>query len=227
MPLLLFFGLFLALFGWPLLLVAFRQLSVDLLSPAIRLCHWLLCLVVVVIAARGSELWVRQLCFHIPTAKTILGAASAVVATLAAWPVIKFIQMRLGDVPVEQSALFFKVINLTVPNRLFIAVTAGVVEEVIYRGYAIGLGRQILGSLWLAALVSLVVFTGAHFRWGVSHLLSAFWAGLVLSVLFVFSQDLIACILAHIAIDVLGIIIAPAILAKRHARIVASSIGGS
>ena len=218
MPLSLLYGLLLALFGLPLLQLAFNKLGVDALSPAIRICLWLLCLGVLVIAAHGSASWIAQLNLHQPSAKAFVGAGIATVIVLAAWPIIQRAQLSLASTPIAHTAQFRKILGLSVSHRLFIAITAGVVEEVLYRGYAIGIGGVILGSQWLAASLSLAVFVGAHFRWGLSHLLSVFWAGLVLCALFIFTQDLIACIVAHTAIDVVGILIAPAILAKREAR---------
>jgi membrane protease YdiL (CAAX protease family) len=211
------FGLLLAFFGCPLLLLIARRLRLDSLSPAVRLGLWLICFGVVGIAAQTSDSWMRQLGISAPTPKTVLAAVAGVAITLAAWPLIKLVQLFAGGLPVEQTAQFQRLVQLSIARRLFIIATAGVVEETLYRGYGIGLGKYIFGSAWTAALVSLVIFTCAHFRWGLSHLLSVFWAGFVLTLLFVFNQDLIACILAHIAIDVIGILIAPAIIARRNA----------
>ena len=211
-------GLLLALFGAPLLLLICKKLAIDSLAPAIRIGLWLLCLGVVAIAAQGPESWMAQLHLHLPTARTLLEAVLGITAALAATPIIQLIQTLLGGTSLQRNAQFAKIRNLSAANRLFIAVTAGVVEEVLYRGYAIGIGGQIFGSLWLAASISLAVFVAAHIRWGLSHLLAVFWAGLVLSALFIFTRDLVACIIAHVAIDVIGILLAPAILAKREAR---------
>lgn len=132
-------------------------------------------------------------------------------------------QKALGGVSVEQTELFSRLAKLSFGYRLFIVMTAAVVEEVLYRGYAIGVGRYVFGSLFIAILVSLAAFVAAHFRWGMSHLLSVFWPGLVLSLLFVSTNNLLVCILAHAAVDAVGLLVAPAAMRRKNAGIHPSS----
>ncbi len=75
-------------------------------------------------------------------------------------------------------------------------------------------GFVMLGSVWWAALVSVVAFTIAHYRWGLSHLLSVFWTGATLTALYVYSGDLLACVFAHAIVDTVGLLLMPAIKAK-------------
>jgi len=47
-----------------------------------------------------------------------------------------------------------------------VAVTAGIVEEIVYRGVMIGLWQRVLGSWWAAMMVCVVVFSLVHFLQG-------------------------------------------------------------
>lgn len=73
--------------------------------------------------------------------------------------------------------------------------------------------QNLLGAVRVEATatfgLSLTIFVAAHSGWGVGHLLSVTWAGLVLSLLFVWSHDLVACAIAHTMIDAVGHILAP------------------
>jgi membrane protease YdiL (CAAX protease family) len=47
-----------------------------------------------------------------------------------------------------------------------VALTAGIVEEIIYRGVMIALWQRILGSWWAAMMVCVAVFSLVHFLQG-------------------------------------------------------------
>jgi CAAX protease family protein len=82
-------------------------------------------------------------------------------------------------------------------------VVAGIVEETVYRGYAVAVLSGAVRSQWIAAAVALFVFTAAHILgWGFGpSLIFIFAIGLVLTVYFVIRRDLIANAVAHIIIN--------------------------
>jgi membrane protease YdiL (CAAX protease family) len=215
MPSALNIGLALSLFGGLFLLLLSKAFRIDSLSLLSRLALWLLALSALVLAAYGSGSWLQQIGFQAPTALHVGAAALAALAMLAIWPLLQRVQKALGSTSIEQTEQFRKLAGLSFAYRLFIVVTAAVVEEILYRGYAIGIGKYIFGSLSIAVLVSIVAFVAAHFRWGVSQLVFVFWSALVLSILFVYTNDLLACVLAHAAVDAVGLLLAPAIGRKR------------
>ena len=210
-PPILLLGLLLALAGAPALLAAFKFARVDSLSNAPRLALWLLASVVLAIAITGSSSWKSELGIALPTGLGLLGSALAILLSLAAWPLLQRFQRFLGGAPSDQSLLYRKIVSLPVAQRLFIVLTAAVVEELLYRGYAIGMGELVLGNLWGAFAISVVVFVLGHFSWGVSHLLSVLWITMVLSLLFLVTHDLFACVVTHAVVDSVGFLLAPAI----------------
>jgi membrane protease YdiL (CAAX protease family) len=86
---------------------------------------------------------------------------------------------------------------------------AAVFEELFYRGFAIERVAELSGRRWLAALVSLALFTSAHLDyWGWTHLIVACSGGLVLTALYLLRRDLVTNMLAHWLTDVVGFLLA-------------------
>jgi membrane protease YdiL (CAAX protease family) len=209
------FGLAVSLFGAPILLVMVKLIGENPLGLGLRLALWLLASVVCGIAALASEPWIHLMGLRAPGWQTVLGAAAAALAVLSAWPLLQYFQRRVGGVSTTQNVAFQNIAVLPVSYRIFLVATAAVTEEILYRGFAIGIGGVLIGNPWVAAVLSIVIFTTTHFRWGLSHLLSVLWAALALTGLFVVTGDLVACIVAHAVMDTVGLIIAPLAMGRR------------
>jgi len=211
-------GMALALFGAPALLYATRRFGGDTLGLALRLSLWALAAITWGIAEWAMNQGDRALGLLEPGWRTLVGAVAATFLTLAGAPIFQYIQEKVGTQAIAQNDIFQALIARSIRYRLFLVATAAVTEEILYRGFAVGVGAQILGSRSAAAALSIVVFVGGHFRWGVAHMLSVTWAAVVLTALFVITHDLWACIAAHAAIDLMGLVIAPAAMARRGLR---------
>jgi membrane protease YdiL (CAAX protease family) len=90
--------------------------------------------------------------------------------------------------------------------RLVLGVTGGIVEETLYRGYAVERLATLTGRRWLGAVLATVAFTAAHIpAWGLGFALVAdLPAGVLLVLFYLWRRDLVANMLAHSA----GIIVA-------------------
>ena len=88
-----------------------------------------------------------------------------------------------------------------------IVVRAGVVEELFYRGYPIerlqliGLGR------FLAVAIPLIIFGLGHANHGASGAIIAFVVGGVLAFFYLWRRDLVANMVGHALVDVVGVIL--------------------
>ena len=105
---------------------------------------------------------------------------------------------------------------------LVLAVSIGATaEELLYRGYAIAQLEQLGASVWLAALLPLVVFTFAHVPlWGLAPALTTFLGGGVFTLFFLWQCDLAPNVIAHVATDLVGIALARrAGAAERHTEL--------
>lgn len=216
MPQLLYLGLLIALIGAPLLAAPFKLLRFNPLSLVPRLTFWAAAIAVLIIAAAKIEAWRTYLGLEQPTWQSLGLAILAAALMLSALGAHQYAQRKRGKGSPEQLRQLKNIFALPFSHRCFIVVTAAVVEEVLYRGYAIGVGQHLLGSVWLACVVSVAAFTFAHLRWGLAHLLPVFVSALVLTLLFAFTQNLWACIIAHAIVDAVGFLVVPAIMARRN-----------
>jgi membrane protease YdiL (CAAX protease family) len=89
--------------------------------------------------------------------------------------------------------------------RLEIVLRAAVFEELFYRGFVIERLTEFIGLRWLAAVISLTVFTYAHLGyWGWAHLLIAGFGGCILTGLYLRRRDLSTSMIAHLVTDGIG-----------------------
>jgi membrane protease YdiL (CAAX protease family) len=91
--------------------------------------------------------------------------------------------------------------RLPVWFRVVLGVTGGVVEETLYRGYAVERLATLTGRRWLGATLATIAFAAAHIpAWGVGFALVAdLPAGVILVLFYLWRRDLVANMLAHSA----------------------------
>jgi membrane protease YdiL (CAAX protease family) len=98
-------------------------------------------------------------------------------------------------------------------------VIGGVVEEVLYRGFAIERLAGLLDSPWLAALVTLTLFGLAHVPlWGVGPALTTVLSGGILTAFYLWHRDLVANVIGHVSTDFVGIVLGPLLARLRAVR---------
>jgi uncharacterized protein len=94
--------------------------------------------------------------------------------------------------------------------RVFLAVSAGVVEETLYRGYAVERLASLTGSYWVGGLVAVVAFGAAHIPvWGPGPALVFLVDGAAATLFYVWKRDLLALVVAHALGDVFGLVVLP------------------
>jgi uncharacterized protein len=99
---------------------------------------------------------------------------------------------------------------------VFTIVIVATAEELIYRAYAIASLSAITGSFWIAGGLSLSAFAAAHVPlWGWGPALTTLVSGGVVTFVYFWRRDIVALIIAHIATDLYGIVIAPYIAGTR------------
>lgn len=87
-------------------------------------------------------------------------------------------------------------------NFYGISITAGIVEEIVYRGYVLWYLGQVM-PLWAAVVVSSIAFGLGHIYQGPSGAFRAGLVGLAFAVLYVVSGSIWLPILAHALLDIL------------------------
>lgn len=86
---------------------------------------------------------------------------------------------------------------------------AGVVEEIVFRGYAIERIEALTGSRWAAGLLSSGVFIAVHIgSWGYAQLIVVAFGAAILTLLYLWRRDLASNMVAHFLADFVGFMLA-------------------
>ena len=94
--------------------------------------------------------------------------------------------------------------------RVVAVFTAGVVEEAMFRAYTVTRLARLSGSVWLAAALSVTAFAALHIPvWGIGPSFAFLLGGAVMTAFFIWKRDLLAMIVAHIAIDAWAFVATP------------------
>lgn len=91
-----------------------------------------------------------------------------------------------------------------------VAVTAGVTEEILYRGAAIERLEELVGYTSIAVLLPAAVFAGVHLpAWGLgSGIIQLSYVG-VFTVVYLYTRRLTPIIVAHVLLDSIGLLLVP------------------
>lgn len=93
----------------------------------------------------------------------------------------------------------------------FLAFSAGICEEIVYRGFLVTyLYHQINDPVWsyhVAVVLPAIIFGAVHIYQGVKPALKITVMSLLLGTIFIFSQSLLIVIILHIGVDLIGGII--------------------
>jgi membrane protease YdiL (CAAX protease family) len=124
------------------------------------------------------------------------------------------LQRGQAAIPESSAAGVKRLTDLPLWGRYAIVITAGMTEEILFRGYPIERLQAITGSVVLAALIPLAVFVLGHLGgWTLGHLAGVLFGGVLLTGLYLVTRDLVACMIAHALIDT-SIIFLPALLRR-------------
>jgi CAAX protease family protein len=94
--------------------------------------------------------------------------------------------------------------------RIFAVLTAGVVEEILYRGFPLERIAELSGSVVLAGAITVLVFALVHWpTWGAGPVLTFVVSSAVTTGFYVWQRDLTATIVAHAVVDAMGLIVVP------------------
>jgi membrane protease YdiL (CAAX protease family) len=176
-----------------------------------QIAMWLLCAAVVGIVVYWEKrpltsLWLKPLQWQSFAWAGVL----VLVSILILFPITEWVRNAVG---LPGYAMGMET-ALAYPGwlRVFAVFTAGVVEETLFRGFAVTRLLQLGAGMPLAVGVSSAVFAALHLPvWGAGPSLGFFIGGLATTAFFVWRRDLVAMIIAHVAIDMWGLVVTPAL----------------
>lgn len=118
----------------------------------------------------------------------------------------------LGQVvPFEKMFYFDKVKLFSIPGSL----TAGICEEVLFRGLVFSAVAFAGGRKWQQLLISSVAFGLVHIYWGPVGMFWTFILGLIFGAMRLWRGNILACIVAH---TLLNLCIEPALMLQYFGR---------
>ncbi|WP_019960337.1 CPBP family intramembrane glutamic endopeptidase [Woodsholea maritima] len=84
-----------------------------------------------------------------------------------------------------------------------LSLTAGITEEIVFRGFMIG-ALALIAPLWLAAIFALIWFILGHVYQGLKGMITILPISILLTVIFVIGQSLWPVILVHVLVDMVA-----------------------
>jgi membrane protease YdiL (CAAX protease family) len=169
-----------------------------------ELLMWSLTLIVFAVILFGERRKLTSIGLGIPNWPAIrtgiLMTVLLLVLAMAAGAVVQ----AIGGQSQANSSQIGLVVGLPIWLQLFVALSAGATEEVLFRGYAIERMTELTGSRWLGAIVPIFVFGALHAPfWGVGHAVVAGMSGLWLTLIYLWRRNLWTNITAHALLDAL------------------------
>lgn len=141
-----------------------------------------------------------------PTLLTPLWGLLAAVGLILLGAVASFVTYKVLHQPNHTPAQIEALVRGSVPYALCMALRAGVVEEVLYRGLAIEQLTVLVKNRWLAALIATAAFVGIHLvHFDPVQLIPIAAAAAGLAVLYLWRRNLWINITAHFLIDALAL----------------------
>jgi membrane protease YdiL (CAAX protease family) len=102
----------------------------------------------------------------------------------------------------------------TAPERRWaggVSFTAGIAEEILYRGFLIAAGTQLYGlPTALAAVAALALFGAAHAYQGRKGMINATAVGVALTLVYLLSGSLLLVMVLHVCQDLVALLLIPA-----------------
>ena len=208
-------GLLISLFGAPLLgwfdLPHWADATATRSFLANSLSSWLLVGLVLAIVLYWERRPLTSIGLRAPARSVLaigLGAGLAgVLLGLIATGVAVF---TLG---LEQPETLSALSRLSLPVQLVIVGTAVVTEEILWRGYPIERVAEVTGNVWIGAALSGIVFLAVHFpAWGLVRAIPQAVFTLTIVGVYVWSRNVVVCILTHSVINGIMVLVLPAFL---------------
>lgn len=181
----------------------------GLMAQEVReLIFWMLSAILLVYVMAIERRPLSSINLVAPTGKSLLWGLAAGFLMLAGGALFFMVLLPALGLEEKQDAVN-EIAALPTWFRLLIVLRAATFEELTFRGFAIERLSELTGRRWLAAAISLTVFTLAHLAfWGWVHLIFVAYAALILTGLYLWRRDLAACMIAHFLTDLVGLLMA-------------------
>lgn len=201
--------------GWPFALLALGHAGVARLADRgldvnVLVREWSVSALLVAIIVFGERLTPASVGLKMPNLADVGCMFLMIVVTFVSNGVAFAIGAALSGAPINPPSLV-GLLAIPIGLRVAMALTAGICEEFLSRGYAIERLTALTGNRFIGAAVPAIMFTLGHVRlygFGVG-LLPVLATSISLTLLYVWRRNLVVNIAAHALIDLYGLLIQP------------------
>ncbi len=128
----------------------------------------------------------------------VLGVGTLLVVTVAIYPLVRRMSIREAERVYRTLPQSFA----EMPVWVAISISAGIVEEILYRGVLFSILMLLLHSWWLAALIGSACFGLTHFE-GWKNIVVTFLLGIILQGIVYATGALYVAMFVHAAYDLI------------------------
>lgn len=195
--------------GYFVVFATLERAGLSIHEPTLSLASkWLIAPVLLIWAIKVERLSLSALGLRRPTWGTLAFALVAIVTTfLAMGFYYRVVAPHFGAQAAPPAVS--RLAHLPFHQLLLMSLSAGLVEELVFRFYAISRLDWLTGNPWIASLAPLLVFVGLHLpSFGVGQIILVTIGATVLTGLYWLRRDFWANALAHGLIDLAGLTLA-------------------
>jgi len=162
---------------------------------------WFLAVAVVLLTLWAEKRPLSSIGWESPTVKlTLIGVGLGVLLSLTV-PALSVLSGMM--IPSDEKGSIESAVQISGFIMLAGVITAGITEEILYRGYALERLLDWTGSKWISSIISLVFFTVLHISgWNMAHIVGVVIPlGAAMIALYWWKRNLILVIIVHIVIN--------------------------
>jgi membrane protease YdiL (CAAX protease family) len=184
----------------------------------IILMEWGLVLATVAIA-RHHGLGLKELGQTVGNPRTSLAVAALGLLGLLALTIFNVRQIQNGsreelESTVRRARKFVPIGSVEALGFAFVSLTAGICEEILYRGWLVNFFGALTGSIWIGMVLAAAMFGIGHAYQGRPGIIATGVLGLVFGSMFVLVKSLVPGQVIHAAIDLVNGILAGRVVRK-------------
>ncbi len=209
-------GLVLAFFSAPLLIFIFNRITegVQLTNELVIIREvglFLLTGLLLVLVVKGEKLNLGSIGLHNKHwGKSLVLASLILISSIALIAALLGI-FHLVGIPFGEGGESNRYQNVSLAVISIMVIRAGVIEEICYRGFIIERLEKYTGNRIIYLYLPALIFGLVHYRQGLSGIIIATAAGLLLAFFYLKKRDLKANIIAHFSVDFIPNVLVPLI----------------
>jgi membrane protease YdiL (CAAX protease family) len=185
------------------------------LAPFIisAICSWTVIALVYLWLRRKGGTWADLGVKRARAIDIVLGVCAAAINILVVYPLSVLLVRSLGLGEIREAITYPATLWNLLAAVFFIVLLIPLAEEILFRGFLLGVLRLKIGSLWLVGLLGCLAFAVVHLpRWGVSGALFILLWAVAPVCLFLARRSIAPSFTMHIINNFFAYIILPALL---------------